>query len=177
VRLTSLLTLAAGVGLAEGLATASGLPVTLKWPNDLHVEGRKVGGILSEAAGGQAGVEFVVVGFGINLRRIAWPADLANRATSVEEELGTEVSRSLVLVEALAGFAGRLRDLRAGRYDAVLSRWRELSPSAIGARVRIRSESGWRDGRTAGIADDGALLVTGPRAELLRVTSADFEWT
>jgi BirA family biotin operon repressor/biotin-[acetyl-CoA-carboxylase] ligase len=174
--LSSLVTLTAGVGLAEGLGRASALPVTLKWPNDLHVHGRKVGGILSEAASGHAGIEFVIVGFGINLRKTPWPSDLAARATSLEAELGAEIPRSSVLIETLAGFAGRLRDLRAGRYDAILSRWRELSPSAIGARVRTRTESGWQDGQTAGIADDGSLLVSGPGTDLVRVTSADVEW-
>jgi BirA family biotin operon repressor/biotin-[acetyl-CoA-carboxylase] ligase len=176
VRFTSLITITAGVGLAEGLAAAAGLPVTLKWPNDLHIHGRKVGGILAEAVSGQAGVEYVVVGFGINIRPVAWPPDLASRATSLEAELGALLPRSSVLVEALSGFAARLRDLRAGRSDAILGRWRELSPSAVGARVRTRSEQGWRDGRTAGIADDGALLVSGLGDGLVRVTSADFEW-
>jgi BirA family biotin operon repressor/biotin-[acetyl-CoA-carboxylase] ligase len=175
-RTTSLLTIAAGVGLAEGLAVASALPVTLKWPNDLHVHGRKAGGILSEAGDAAEEVACVIVGFGINLRQIVWPGDLATRATSLEAELGSPIPRSLVLVESLAGFAARLRDLRAGRYDAILSRWRELSPTAIGARVRTRTESGWREGRTAGIAEDGALLVSGGGAHLMRVTSADFEW-
>jgi BirA family biotin operon repressor/biotin-[acetyl-CoA-carboxylase] ligase len=176
LRFTSLITLTAGVGLAEGLSAASGLPVTLKWPNDLHVHGRKVGGILAEAASGDAGLEHVIVGFGINLRPAEWPPDLARRATSIEAELGALVPRSLVLIEVLAGFAARLRELRAGRSDAILGRWRALSPSAVGARVRARTEKGWRDGQTAGIADDGALLVSGFGGGLVRVTSADFEW-
>ncbi len=175
-RASGLITITAGVGLAEGIASACGLTPTLKWPNDLQANGRKLGGILAEAVSEQGRIDYVILGFGINLRTVPWPADLVSHVTSIEAEQGTPVSRAVVLVEALAGLAARFGDLRAGRYDVILSRWSELSPSAMGSRVRSRTEAGWRDGRTAGIDEDGALLVSGPGEGLVRVTSADIEW-
>src|SRR5262249_58038109 len=71
-RATVLLTLAAGVAIAEGLAAATGLRADLKWPNDLQVSRRKLAGILAEGAAGNA----VVVGYGINIARAAFPPEL-----------------------------------------------------------------------------------------------------
>ncbi|HMJ81889.1 MAG TPA: biotin--[acetyl-CoA-carboxylase] ligase, partial [Vicinamibacterales bacterium] len=83
VRATTLLTLAAGVALAEGVDAASGLRVDLKWPNDLYVSRRKLAGILAEAS-----AERVVLGFGINTSVASYPPDLDERVTSIESELG-----------------------------------------------------------------------------------------
>ncbi|MGH9312738.1 MAG: biotin--[acetyl-CoA-carboxylase] ligase, partial [Vicinamibacterales bacterium] len=119
-----LLTLAGGVALAEGLRCATGLAVELKWPNDLMAPGgrRKLGGILTEGSSEGGLLAFVVFGFGINLlgpfdaaRGRSFDRELADRATSLEAELGRPVDRSVVLVECLAALAARVRDLAEGR--------------------------------------------------------------
>src|SRR6185436_9282527 len=88
VRATALLTIAAGVALAEAIEVATGLPVDLKWPNDLYVSRRKLAGILAEASVAGSSIDAVVLGYGINIGPAAYPPDLANRATSLESELG-----------------------------------------------------------------------------------------
>jgi BirA family transcriptional regulator, biotin operon repressor / biotin---[acetyl-CoA-carboxylase] ligase len=174
-RATMLLTLAAGVALADGIAAASGLAVDLKWPNDLHIGRRKVGGILAEASGAGALVSSVVLGFGINLSPAAYPPEVADRATSIATEVGRAVDRQSVLVESLAALAGRYDDLLAGRFDAILDAWRRRAPAARGARVTWTASSGAMTGITAGIDDDGALLVrTGDRVE--RIVAGNVEW-
>ena len=91
------LTLAGGVGVAEGLRAATGLPVQLKWPNDVVATAgpafrarRKLAGILAEASSTSDGLQSVVLGFGINVRADAFPPELGDRATSLEVELGLE---------------------------------------------------------------------------------------
>src|SRR5207253_921772 len=77
-----LLTLAGGVAVADGIRAATGLPVCIKWPNDVVVESgsparrRKLAGILAEASSGADGVQHVILGFGINLRSAAYPQAL-----------------------------------------------------------------------------------------------------
>jgi BirA family transcriptional regulator, biotin operon repressor / biotin---[acetyl-CoA-carboxylase] ligase len=174
-RATSLLTLAAGVGLAEGIGAATGLAVSLKWPNDLHIARRKVGGILAEASASGELASRVVLGFGINLRPAAYPPDVADRATSLETELGRAVDRHAVLVEALAALARRYDDLLAGRFDAILDAWRRRAPSAVGVRVTWDAANGAVTGVTAGIDDEGALLVrVNDRTE--RVVGGEVRW-
>ena len=92
------LTLATGVAMAEGLHAASGLPVVIKWPNDLvmapagTVRGaRKLAGILAEAQTDAGTLSHVIVGVGVNVGPAAWPPEISARATSLEEELGRPV--------------------------------------------------------------------------------------
>ena len=171
VRALSLVTIACGVALAEGVAAATGLEVDLKWPNDLYVAGRKLAGILAE----RASDAHVVVGYGINIAAAAFPPELRDHATSLESELGGGIDRAHVLVETLAALARRYDDLLAGRFDAILDAWRGRAPAAEGARVAWSTNAGAMSGVTAGIADDGALLVrTAERIE--RIVGGEVVW-
>jgi BirA family biotin operon repressor/biotin-[acetyl-CoA-carboxylase] ligase len=171
-----LLTLAGGVALAEGIRAATGLAVELKWPNDLMAPGlrRKLGGILTEASSEGNTLAFVVLGFGINLRGTL-DRELADRATSLEAELGKPVDRGMVLVECLAALASRVRDLAEGRAAEVRARWHRLAPSARGRAVEWSVGAGRRRGVAEGIDDSGALLVrVGPSLE--RIVSGEVRW-
>jgi BirA family biotin operon repressor/biotin-[acetyl-CoA-carboxylase] ligase len=176
-RATSLLTLAAGVALVEAVEAATGLGVDVKWPNDLYIGRRKLAGILAEAAG-SAPQDWIVLGYGINVGAAAYPPELGDRATSLESELGRHVDRALVLIESLASLARRYDDLLEGRFDAILDAWRARAPGSSGARVTfITGSTGTTAaaGVTAGIDDDGALLVrVGDRIE--RIVAGEVTW-
>jgi BirA family biotin operon repressor/biotin-[acetyl-CoA-carboxylase] ligase len=169
-RATRLLTLGVGVALAEAIAASTGLRVDLKWPNDLYVARRKLAGILAEASG-----DAVVVGYGINVTATSFPPDLRDRATSLESELGRACDRPALLAETLAALETRYADLLEGRFDAILDAWRRRAPSANGARVTWITPGGPVSGVTAGIDDDGALLVrSGERTE--RIVAGELKW-
>ena len=155
VRSTGLLTLAAGVALAEAVERLTGLRADIKWPNDLLVGRRKLAGILAESAPGG----YVVLGYGLNVSAAAFPADLAQRATSLESELGRAVDRPAMCAETIAAIAGRYTDLVEGRFDAILDEWRRRAPSSRQRRVAWETPSGPLSGVTAGIDEHGALLV------------------
>jgi BirA family biotin operon repressor/biotin-[acetyl-CoA-carboxylase] ligase len=180
-RAAPFLTLAGGVAVADGIRTATGLPVEIKWPNDVIVHDtpgapyRKLAGILAEASTTPLGLQHVILGFGINLRPAAYPVDIADRATSIETELGRPPDVGAVLAETLAVFAELMASLERGVPQPVVTRWRELAPSARGTTVDWDTSSGRLSGTTAGIADDGALLVrVGDRIE--RVISGELRW-
>jgi BirA family biotin operon repressor/biotin-[acetyl-CoA-carboxylase] ligase len=145
--------------VADAIRDVTGLPVDIKWPNDINLSGRKLAGILAEAATHGGEIEFVVLGIGVNLQPAAYPAALANRATSIAAETSKPADRALVLAEILAALGERYADLRAGRFDAILSAWRSLAPSLPGAQVEWDSPSGVIRGRAEGIDDRGALLA------------------
>ena len=157
------LTLAAGVAVAEALARAAGLDAMLEWPNDAVVEAsgrrRKVAGILAEASTVGDRVDRVVVGIGINLRDGAWPPEVASRAGSVEGLTGRPVDRATLLVEVLAALAGRCGELETGRVGALLRRWEALAPSSRGAAVEWSEGPVRRRGITEGVDEHGALIV------------------
>jgi BirA family transcriptional regulator, biotin operon repressor / biotin---[acetyl-CoA-carboxylase] ligase len=189
-----LLTLLAGVAVADGVRAASGLDAAIKWPNDIVVvpasplgaarpeftaEGRapaaggpgwrKIAGILAEGFLTSGLLLHVVVGVGVNLARADYPPDLAGRASSIEEETGEPVERSRVLVELLVAFAREHTAIAAGDVEGVLARWRARSPSSTGAPIAWTAADGLRTGVTAGTDESGALLARTPTGtEIIR---------
>ena len=177
-----MLTLAGGVAVAEGIRRATGLPVFIKWPNDVVVEDehapgrrRKLAGILAEGSTGHNGLQHVVLGIGINVRPVDYPPELAARVTSLEHELGRAVDPGLVLCEILVALNEQMNALEGGLGQQVLSRWRALAPSATGTNVSWNDHGVMVRGMTAGIDQQGALLIrTGP--DVQRVISGEVCW-
>ena len=170
---TGLLTLAAGVALAEAIEAAAGLRAEIKWPNDLVVGSRKLAGILAETA--RHDLITIVLGYGINVRPTRYPSELGDRPTSLESELGRAVDRSALCVETLAALSRRYRDLLSGKFDAILDSWRGRAPTSRGARVTWSTPAGPLSGVTEGIDERGALLVrTGQGIE--RIVGGEVIW-
>jgi BirA family biotin operon repressor/biotin-[acetyl-CoA-carboxylase] ligase len=163
----SLITLAAGVAVRDGVQAATGLAAELKWPNDLIVGPRKLAGILSEGISIGSPDQAVIVGVGVNVQPAAYPPDVAARATSVEGELGRSIDRGLLLSEILMALWDRL----AQRPGDILQAWRAASPNATGTRV----EWDGKHGTTAGIDDYGALLVK-TTAGVERIIAGELRW-
>jgi BirA family biotin operon repressor/biotin-[acetyl-CoA-carboxylase] ligase len=154
------LPLLAGLAMTRAVGSlVTGHEVSLKWPNDVQVDGLKVAGLLAELVPGVG----VVVGAGLNL-------------TMTPEELPTPVSTSLTLVgvdetdlvdRALAAYLGQLRTLyepfAASGLDADASGLRAAVTAAcgtVGRRVRVELPRGEdRDGRATGIDAQGRLLL------------------
>ena len=138
------LSLAAGVAAAE----ACGRGVRLKWPNDLLVEGRKVGGILVEASPSKA-----ICGIGINL---TWApkgaATLGEPRDQVLEKLRIAIER-----------------WSAAPAGQIIARWRELSDT-IGRRVRVDLPDQVIEGISQDIDANGNLVVDGLRVSAGSVT-------
>jgi BirA family biotin operon repressor/biotin-[acetyl-CoA-carboxylase] ligase len=174
-----LLTIAAGLGVSEGIAAATGLQTHVKWPNDVCAAGRpprKLAGILAEAGSSRDRVLHVVLGIGINVLPAAYPPDVAARATSLEGELGRAVSRAAVLAETLAAVWQRYEMLRAGRGGEVLAAWRTRAAATMGRRVEWDEQGTTRRGIARDVGDDGALIVAGD-AGLVRLTAGEVRWT
>lgn len=74
------------IGMAAACAAAGALHCDVRWPNDLTINGKKVGGILTELLPDKAGNRVPVVGIGINLNQTEFPADLGGKATSLHIE-------------------------------------------------------------------------------------------
>ena len=144
------MSLRVGLAVAAALEPLLALPVQVKWPNDLMVGERKVGGILCEARWQGGVLGWVAVGVGINVRNPV-PGELTDVAVSLAQ-LNPEITIGEVLVPTAAAL--RRIDLHAERLSAVeLDRFAErdwLSGREIGAPVR---------GRVRGLGEDGALLV------------------
>lgn len=171
-----LLTLAAGVSVKDGVAASTGLQAHVKWPNDVLVERRKLAGILAEGLAVGTASQAIVLGVGINVSSRAYSPDVADRATSLESELGRPIDRGEVLAHILVAAARWYRALLEARYDEVLAAWRLAAPSATGTAVTWTTPDGVRAGVTAGIDDTGALLVRTTRG-IERLIAGEMTWT
>lgn len=170
-----LITIAAGVAVADGVHAASGLSPRVKWPNDVCVGPRKLAGILAEAGSSGHGVQHVILGFGINLLTAAYPPDVAARATSIESELGRPCDRGLVLSECLAALADRYGALQRGEVGAVTSAWRTRAAESLGRTVEWDADGVTRRGIAQDIDSHGALLVR-VDGNVVCVISGEVRW-
>lgn len=175
--LLPLLTIGAGVAMAEAVMTVSGLPVELKWPNDLVIgrSWRKMGGVLAEAASLGTRIEAVVVGMGINVRRTRYPLELSDRATSIETELGRPVDRAMLVVELLAHLRDILNLVHAGERQPIADRWRWFARAGLNAPVFWQDGTERRRGTAKDIDEDGALVVA-VNGRLERVVAGVVMW-
>ncbi len=166
-RLLPRLPLLASLGLLDALDRTTaplGIPFSLKWPNDILVEGRKAAGLLLEARTAGERVEAVVVGAGVNLApREAFPPGLAERAVSLDRYGSWEredLARRFLsaLLEMDGAWEGE-------RWEEARAKWwaRAWRPAAL----TVRGPQGELTGPPLGLDPDGLLLVgtaAGPRS-------------
>lgn len=161
-----LLPLLAGLAVVEGVRSVATLPATLKWPNDVLVDGRKLGGLLVERIS-----DAVVVGMGINVSTRAEELPITT-ATSVMLAGGVADRESLVK-EVLRAFERRYAEFVATRGAAasVLPAYRDVCET-IGHRVTVQVAGGPVAAGIAVAVDDGGMLVVRDDAGVERAWSA-----
>ena len=168
-----LLTMLAGLSAHAAIQAQTGLTPDLKWPNDVLVNGKKVGGILTEMHAEPSVVRFVIVGIGINVNQDKFPIELAPMATSLRRESGKMNYRLELLVRLLTQFETDYnRFLREGA-AFVVERFVKVSDFASRRRVRVDSGSGSYVGTTAGLSSEGLLLVEKENGTLVTVIAGD----
>ncbi|MFU8896949.1 MAG: biotin--[acetyl-CoA-carboxylase] ligase [Gammaproteobacteria bacterium] len=167
---------AVGVACAAALEELGVTGIGLKWPNDLLLDGRKLGGILIELRGEAQGPATIAVGLGLNVRlghagRAAVvaagglpPADLAS--------LGTPPDRNLLAAALIRAIAACTARAPAGLSAAVLAGWRQRD-ALRGRAVRIEAAGPGRSGIARGLDDSGALLLEGADGVRYRITAGE----
>ncbi|MGH7358829.1 MAG: biotin--[acetyl-CoA-carboxylase] ligase, partial [Candidatus Rokuibacteriota bacterium] len=156
--------MAAGCAVAEAVEAVARVPVRLKWPNDVLVEGRKVAGILAEAvAGPPASPALVVLGIGVNVSQgeADWPVDLAGRAQSLAG-LSASVTREHLLAAILARLDAWYGVLLETGFEPVRAAWRQRgllgTPVALGKGEGTAVDIGPR-GELVGRGADGRTVL------------------
>jgi BirA family transcriptional regulator, biotin operon repressor / biotin---[acetyl-CoA-carboxylase] ligase len=168
-----LLTMLAGVSAHTAIAAQTGLVPELKWPNDLLLNGKKLGGILTEMHAEPSQVRFVIVGIGINVNQEKFPAELSSMATSIRKESGRASYRLELLVRLLVQFESDYnRFLREGP-SFVVDRFERVSSFANGRRVRVDTGVETYLGTTSGLSPEGLLLVARDSGSLVTVIAGD----
>jgi BirA family biotin operon repressor/biotin-[acetyl-CoA-carboxylase] ligase len=168
------ITLICGVALARVLNRSYPLDARIKWPNDIHVKGKKVAGILTEMEAEMDAVNFVVVGIGINVNFGVqeFPEELREGATSIQEEVGEEVSRPELVRDVLQELERVYRDFSEGRFQDLMEEWKVLS-STLGKRVKILTRKEPMVGKAVGITKDGALVLEKEDGSVVEVMAGE----
>ncbi len=159
-RLTQFAALAVAATLREVVKTQGTVPlptVTLKWPNDVLLNGKKCAGILAETGIAAEWLAFAILGIGLNVNySMRDYTELAPFATTLADELGHPVNRDVLEEALLAELDAYYARLSAG--DDFLTEWRGQL-TTLGRAVRVATSSGIEEGIAQDVDTDGALLL------------------
>jgi BirA family biotin operon repressor/biotin-[acetyl-CoA-carboxylase] ligase len=167
--------LVAGVAAALAIGKSTSLDPKIKWPNDIIVNGKKVGGILTEMSAETDRVDYVVLGIGLNVNtpQALFPKEIREMATSLAEEAGGPVSRVGLLQTFLEEFEGLYGEFAISGFEAIREEWKGLS-NTIGAWVELRDMNGIKmEGKAIDMDKDGALVVQKKDKTIERILAGD----
>jgi BirA family transcriptional regulator, biotin operon repressor / biotin---[acetyl-CoA-carboxylase] ligase len=168
------ITLMAAVSLAETVESFLRRPTAIKWPNDLLIDGKKLAGILTEAACDSERVEYVILGIGLNLNYNVheMPAELRGRATSLAHLTGRALNRESVLRRLIQDLDRCYGELETSGFEALRPRW-EARFIWRGRRVRVELGDQVLIGRAQGIEPGGALILEEDDGQRRRIVAGD----
>jgi len=154
------LTLCASVAVAKAVRSLHPVTVSLKWPNDVTVEGRKLCGILTEMKASRGKVDFVVCGVGMNVNqaREDFPAEIREKATSLMIATGKTADRAKLLVVTLEHFEKQYSMFCREGIASCLGEWRSMCPF-FGKRVRVKGRREAVEGMFFNVDDNGAIVL------------------
>jgi len=172
------LTLLGAVATAEAIDRATGLATGIKWPNDLIVRGRKVGGVLGEAAVEGASVQHVILGIGLNVDQTEadFEGRLQTAATSLRIESGRAIDRIAMIRSLCESLDSWYERFLSDGIVPVLERVRERCLT-LGCQIVGRSGDEELRGLAVGIDDTGALVIRDAHAQLRRLVAGDVTLT
>lgn len=167
------LTMVGSCAAAAAITERTGLPITLKWPNDVIGAHGKVGGVLTEASFVEGTVDYVILGIGLNVNLARRDLAAIPGADSVRADLGRMVNRQALAQDLLRALDARYSLLERGAFGAILEEWRE----------RLRTPGQWVTLRRGGIdegpffaqgvADNGALILSGSDGRSFEVLAGE----
>jgi BirA family biotin operon repressor/biotin-[acetyl-CoA-carboxylase] ligase len=166
------ITLTTAVAVVRAVRRVAGLAPGIKWPNDLLLNGKKLGGILTEMETESDRIRHVVVGLGLNVNNPGFPPELAATATSLTLAAGKTFSRVHLLQAWLEEFEelyGRFLNLG---FPEILKEWKS-SAVTLGKMITVRQGPREISGQALDVAPDGALLLRTANGEMVRVTSGE----
>lgn len=167
-------TLVAGLAVAEAVERHAGLRPGLKWPNDVHLGEKKACGILTEMESEADRILHVVCGIGVNLNvpEEAFPGELRPVATSILAATGRRIDRPAFAADLFTSFERHYDAFLREGFGPLRERWEALS--VLRDRSVVVSGAGERlEGIVAGLDDDGCLRVRTAGGEITRVMAGD----
>ena len=166
------ITLTTAVAVVRAVRRVAGLAPGIKWPNDLLINGKKLGGILTEMETESDRIRHVVVGLGLNVNHSGFPPELTATATSLTLTAGRAFSRVHLLRAWLEAFEALYDRFLNQGFPEILEEWKDYTVT-LGKAVTVRQGPREISGQATDVAPDGALLLKTASGEMVRVTSGE----
>lgn len=167
---TPVLTLLTGVSICEAIKEITALDVKIKWPNDIIIHNKKLGGILTELNAEMDATRFVIIGIGLNVNSAA--KTLVSGATSLRNEKKENISRREVLQEILRRIEANYLSFQEKGAQPIIEKWRTYNIT-LHRRVRITSQNKHLEGQAVDIDTDGGLLLRKDSGLTEKIMSGD----
>jgi len=166
----AVLNLLAAVSICEAIKEITGLNSQIKWPNDILLGSKKIGGILTELNAEMDAVRFIIIGIGLNVNNDK--KSLLSGATSLREEKKEDIGRLDLLKAILRSIEGNYFIFQKDGAHPVLNKWRHFNLT-LGRRVKISSHKEQIEAEAIDIDTDGALLLRNDAGLMQRITAGD----
>ena len=164
---TTQLTVATATALRRAIQMHAGVEPDIKWPNDIHLRGRKVAGILTELSAELDQIKYVIIGVGIDVNQVTgdFSPELRNVATSLKLETGKPCLAPHLRWKFSTNWTSTTGRRFSGRFPEIAEEW-EAHCTTLGQTVVIRIGDRRLRGRAESLSDDGALLLRSEHGHL-----------
>jgi BirA family biotin operon repressor/biotin-[acetyl-CoA-carboxylase] ligase len=148
----------------------AGAQVSLKWPNDVLINGKKASGILLESAMRDNKLDWLAVGLGLNLAH--HPDDTPYPATNMQNEGCAPISNGQALAHLAAAFDAVFQQWQRGGFAPILTAWRQVA-HGLGGPIVARLENHQIEGMFQDIDEKGALMLRDGAGETHIIDAGD----
>lgn len=170
------LTLLTSIAVRRAIQSITGLPIQIKWPNDLLMNGRKICGILAEIRADGETVHHAVVGIGINANAPTedFPESLREVATSIYAESGQSLNKCKLTAQILYEFEPLYEQLISGKssFAKLLPEWKSASDT-LGKMIKVLTPRHTYEGIALDIDELGVLYLQLKSGEVVQIHSGD----
>jgi BirA family biotin operon repressor/biotin-[acetyl-CoA-carboxylase] ligase len=165
-----LVPLAAGIAACDAIVEVCGVSPKLKWPNDVLVDGRKLGGILTELVSQKTEQAVLIVGIGVNTGTSSFPSSLRDVAVSIPLLKGKAADPSDVAARFVSTLCVWKDRIEIGETAALVAAWRARA-EPFGRRVRV----GALEGMTRDLTPEGRLQIVQDNGDITEVVGGIVE--
>lgn len=160
---STILSLAAAASAVSAIRDYTGLNASIKWPNDVLINGKKTGGILIDYKSGHGKTDMLIIGMGINVNMTLdkLPDDIKPCSTSLMIESGVEINRTELLGRLLSELESSYKLLIKGDRQLLINRWAD-SVSTIGKEISVKIKERIITGIAESVTGSGGLTIRLP---------------
>jgi BirA family biotin operon repressor/biotin-[acetyl-CoA-carboxylase] ligase len=171
---STILSLAAAASAVNAIRDYTGLNASIKWPNDILINNKKIGGILIESKSGLDKTDMLIIGMGINVNMTleTLPDDIMPIATSLMVEKGSKVDRAELLGKILADLESSYKSLIKGEKLTLIQKWADLV-STIGKDISVKIREQIITGNAKAVTESGGLLIRLPDGREETINAGD----